>query len=83
MSRSLVVCPATEDLELVDIAETPLGPLVQACSRFRPPTAMACGGMCARGSRCDLAHGEAEFEIELEVDGDDTDEIAVQVVPDV
>jgi hypothetical protein len=72
MTRALVVCPATEDMELIEFVESPIGPLLHACSRFRPPTALACGRACARGSRCDLASGEAVFDVEREV-GDDTD----------
>jgi len=72
MTRALVVCPATEDMELIEFAESPIGPLLHACSRFRPPTALACGRACARGARCDLASGEAVFDVESEV-GDDTE----------
>jgi hypothetical protein len=46
--------------------------LLHACSCFRPPTALGCGRACARGARCDLAAGEAVFDVEREV-GDDTE----------
>ena len=83
MTRALVVCPATDDLELIEFVESPLGPLLHACSRFRPPTALACGRACACGSRCDLGRGEAMFDVEDEV-GDDTEiEIEVRIDPHV
>jgi hypothetical protein len=83
MTRALVVCPATDDMELIEFVESPLGALLHACSRFRPPTALACGRACARGARCTLASSEAVFDVENEV-GEDTDiEIDVRVVPPV
>lgn len=76
MARALVVCPATEDLELIEFLDTPIGALLHACSRFRPPHALACGRACASGARCELAR-EAfdvhEAAVEVEVTDDDTD----------
>jgi hypothetical protein len=73
MTRALVVCPATDDLELIEFVDTPLGALLHACSRFRPPTALACGRACAGGARCDLARCEDAFEVNDEPERDDTD----------
>jgi len=73
MTRALVVCPATEDLELIEFVDTPIGALVHACSRFHPPQALACGRACASGARCDLARSEEAFEVDgVEVEDDDT-----------
>jgi len=78
-----VVCPATDDMELIEFAESPIGALVHACSRFRPPTALACGRACARGAVCALAPSDAVFEVESDV-GDDTDiEIELRIAPPV
>ena len=83
MSKALVVCPATDDLELIDYLDSPLGPLIHACSRFRPATALACGRGCSQCSRTDVAAvvgasldtGELEAEIDSGDSGDwdDTD----------
>ncbi len=72
MTRALVVCPATDSMELIEFVETPLGALLHGCSRFRPPTALACRRGCAQGARCNLARGQPVFDVEDEV-GDDTD----------
>ncbi|MEO6771973.1 MAG: hypothetical protein ABI437_02935 [Kofleriaceae bacterium] len=50
-----MVCPETEELELIDHLDSPLGPLIHGCSRFRPPAALACGRACARAPRIELA----------------------------
>jgi hypothetical protein len=74
MARSLVVCPATESLELIQFAKSPLGVLIHACSRFRPPCSLSCARACARNDRCDLVAPESAFD-----DGNDT-EIDIDVV---
>jgi len=81
MSKALVVCPATDDLELIDFLDSPLGPLIHACSRFRPATALACGRGCAQCTRTELSSPVASFdtgEVEAEIDPDDTD---VDLIP--
>jgi hypothetical protein len=77
MARSLVVCPATESLELIEFARSPLGVLIHACSRFRPPTSLACGRGCAQHGRCDLGTSESAFDID---DDEDTD-IDIEPLP--
>ncbi len=79
MARALVVCPATEDLEMIEFVDSPLGVLIHACSRFRPVTALACGRACAQKGRCDLGQSDAPFEIDEE---DDT-QLQLDVVPEI
>jgi hypothetical protein len=43
----LVTCPGTEQPELVEYVETPLGMLIYRCSRFRPVCALDCTRGCA------------------------------------
>lgn len=62
MSQALVVCPVTDDLELIDYCESPLGPLVHACSRFRPVTALACSRDCVRCTRTEAAAVDTSFD---------------------
>jgi len=62
MARSLVVCPATESLELIEFAKSPLGVLIHACSRFRPPSSLVCSRACAQNGRCDLGASEEAFD---------------------
>ena len=73
MARSLVVCPATESLELIEFVESPLGALIHACSRFRPATALACSRKCAQLGRCDLGASEAAFELDEDDEDADTE----------
>jgi len=76
MARSLVVCPATESLELIDFAKSPLGVLIHGCSRFRPPSSLVCSRACAQNGRCDLGASESAFDD----DGEDTDiDIAIDI----
>ena len=81
MARSLVVCPATESLELIEFVESPLGALIHACSRFRPATALACGRTCAHQARCKLGAAEPAFELDADDDEDDT-QIDIHPVPE-
>ncbi len=70
MARALVSCPATQTLELIEFANTPLGALLHGCSRFCPTTAMACGRACAAGPRHDLAtppQHDIDPDTELEI----------------
>lgn len=76
MARALVVCPATEELELIEYMETPLGALLHACSRFHPPTGLTCGRACARGRRCEIGRCDAALEVD-EIGADTELEIAV------
>lgn len=69
MGKALVLCPATETTELVDFVETPLGVLIYACSRFRPPCAMSCARGCAREARHELRD---VVTAPMEVDDEDT-----------
>lgn len=55
MSRSLVVCPADDDLEVIEYFDSPLGPLIHECSRFHPPIALTCRRACVRCTRPELA----------------------------
>lgn len=84
MAKALVVCPATETLEMIEFAETPLGVLIHACSRFRPATGLACGRACARRGRCNLSQAEGTFELDddtdLEIDVDAPIEAACRPV---
>ena len=77
MARSLVVCPATKSLELIEFAKSPLGVLIHACSRFRPPTSLACTRACAQNGRCDLGASESVFD-----DDEDTD-IDIDALPEI
>ena len=77
MARSLVMCPATESLELIEFAKSPLGVLIHSCSRFRPATSLACARACALHGRCDLGASESAF-VDDDVDTDvDIDVIAM------
>jgi hypothetical protein len=58
MTKALVVCPATKSEEQIDYLATPLGPLIHACSRFAPSTALACQRACAAGPRCELGRND-------------------------
>jgi len=80
MARSLVVCPATQSLELIEFVDSPLGVLIHACSRFRPATALACGRTCAHQARCDLGACEPVFDLDEDEEDDDT-EIDITPVP--
>ena len=77
MARSLVMCPATESLELIEFAKSPLGVLIHACSRFRPATSLACARACARSGRCDLGTSESVLD-----DEEDTD-IDIDALPEI
>src|SRR5664279_1326858 len=78
MARSLVVCPATESLELIDFAKSPLGVLIHGCSRFRPPSSLVCSRACAQNGRCDLGTSESASDD----DGGDTDiDINIDALP--
>lgn len=43
----VVRCPETQQLEMVECVETPLGNLIHRCTRFRPTCAMRCTRDCA------------------------------------
>jgi len=47
MERKLIMCPGTEQLEVVEMERTPLGIVIGSCSRFAPTCALTCGGECA------------------------------------
>jgi len=68
MAKALVVCPATGTEELIAYAATPFGPLIHACTRFRPATAVACQRACASGARCVLGRNDAPLEAERDDD---------------
>ncbi|MCA9680502.1 MAG: hypothetical protein H6709_07350 [Kofleriaceae bacterium] len=46
MAYQLITCPETAHLELIEYEQVPLGRLVQACSRFRPPHCVRCPRTC-------------------------------------
>jgi hypothetical protein len=77
MARSLVVCPVTQSLELIEFAKSPLGMLIHECSRFRPPTSLACTRACDQHGRCDLRTSESVFD-----DDEDTD-IDIEALPEI
>jgi hypothetical protein len=79
MARSLVMCPATQSLELIEFAKTPLGALIHACSRFRPATSVSCGRACAQNGRCDLGNSDSVFDI---FDDEDT-AIDIEPLPEI
>jgi len=54
MALKLVTCPETAHLEEIDYIDTPLGMLIEACSRFRPACAVTCERTCA--ARLDRRH---------------------------
>lgn len=43
----LVTCPESAHLELIEYDETPVGMVIRACSRFRPPHEVTCARTCA------------------------------------
>ncbi len=55
MSYRLLTCPETAHLELIEHLDDPLGTLIVACTRFRPPCDVNCPRTCAarldRGAR--------------------------------
>ena len=82
MTYRLITCPESAHLEMVELVDDPLGLLVSGCSRFRPPSALACPRTCAarldRGARCVRAEPPAlPPSPEPEV-GDDTDAIDLE-----
>jgi hypothetical protein len=85
VSKALVVCPATDELELIDYLDSPLGPLIHGCSRFRPATSLACRRACARSARTELeaAVGAAvdTGELVAAIDACDSDDTDVDVSP--
>ncbi len=75
----LVTCPATEQLELVEYADTPLGMLIYRCSRFRPVCALDCTRRCAvklqELARADRGRGPIVIQgDQLELVGDDLED---------
>jgi hypothetical protein len=52
MERKRITCPESAHLETIDYERTRCGIVIDACSRFDPPCAVACAGECAR--RLDL-----------------------------
>lgn len=47
MAWKLVTCPESAHLEMVVYEDTPLGMLVEACTRFEPGCPMTCARTCA------------------------------------
>ncbi len=43
----IVRCPESDQLELVECVETPLGNLIHRCTQFRPACALKCTRRCA------------------------------------
>lgn len=75
----LVQCPDSEEVELVECVETPLGNLIHRCTRFRPSCAMKCSRACAiqldRATReccspLQLRDDQVELELEEEEEAD-------------
>ena len=77
MAKALVVCPATGTEELIGYAATPFGPLIHACSRFQPATAVTCQRACASGALCVLGRNDAP----LEAGRDDDTEVEIVLPP--
>ncbi len=77
----LVKCPESDELELVESVDTPLGNLIHRCSRFRPACALKCTRGCAtaldeetRGRSSQPIRerdGHLELDCELEVEVED------------
>jgi hypothetical protein len=58
MERQRITCPETTNLELLDYERTPLGVVIEGCSRFLPRCGLECSRECAaridhRGGRSD------------------------------
>ncbi|HSK04248.1 MAG TPA: hypothetical protein VK932_23505 [Kofleriaceae bacterium] len=47
MERKRITCPETSHLELIDYERTPLGVVIDGCSRFLPRCAVGCSRLCA------------------------------------
>ena len=47
MALKLVTCPETAHLEEIEYVDTPVGMVIEACSRFRPACAVTCARTCA------------------------------------
>lgn len=47
MERKRITCPETFHLELIDYERTPLGVVIDGCSRFLPRCAVGCSRLCA------------------------------------
>jgi hypothetical protein len=73
----IVRCPESDQLELVECVDTPLGNLIHRCTAFRPVCAMK----CTRGCAVELDHAmregrtrgpivERDGQFELEPDED-------------
>jgi hypothetical protein len=84
MAYRLITCPATATLELIEYEQDPLGVLVLACSRFRPPSCMSCPRGCAASidGRAQPAPAFADDPpIDLEPEGIEPETIDLDVEP--
>ena len=59
--RKPITCPLTGHLETVELEQTPLGVVVERCSRFSPSDRVTCTRECAR--RLDLRDRAGEDEL--------------------
>ncbi len=66
----IVRCPESEQLELVECVDTPLGNLIHRCTRFRPVCSLSCTRSCAtaldRETRSRAPIREPDGEIALD-----------------
>jgi hypothetical protein len=62
---SSVICPETEEVELVEGIDSPLGVLITSCSRVRPPCRLACERACASQLRRSSTERDTDVNIEL------------------
>jgi hypothetical protein len=69
MAYLVLTCPETAHLEMIEVVQDPLGMLVQACSRFRPPHCVQCPRSCAaRMDRRELGSIRAASASELDAE---------------
>ncbi len=47
MACKLITCPESAHLEMIVYEDTPLGMLIEACTRFAPGCPMSCPRTCA------------------------------------
>lgn len=65
MACKLVTCPESAHLEMIVYEDSPLGMLIDACTRFQPGCVMSCPRTCA--ARLDRRERGGDELVELHV----------------
>jgi hypothetical protein len=78
MERKRITCPETAHLEEVDIEQTPLGVLIEGCSRFQPRCNVQCARCCA--ALMDV-RDKRDDSLDIDFSDDDTGAVDVDALP--